>query len=410
MIRHLLAGTVCFALLACEPGGRFQVSPIEFTGAPGSGEPNLAVTPAGEVALTWFELRGEGDHALMLAVRSKGSWREPVTVVEKRDFFVNWADFPSFVALGDGTWAVHWLEKSGPGTYAYHVKVALSSDRGATWSEPIVPHRDRSETEHGFVSMVPFGANGAGVVWLDGRNMRAGEAGEAGVAESDAHGMGSGAMTVRFTNLAADGSVGPDVLLDDRACECCQTALARTASGLVAAYRDRSPEEIRDIAVVRYMNGAWSEPARVAEENWHIPGCPVNGPQLSALGDTVAIAWYTAADNVQRVHVAFSTDAGATWSVPVRVDDGDPAGRVDIEILGGDAAVVVWLERDEGETAEIRARRVTRAGAADPPWTVAVTRSSRGSGFPRMARAGNELVFAWTVLGEDGGVRVASAR
>jgi hypothetical protein len=405
MMRHVVIAAASVAALACEPPPAFELSAVEFAGPPGSGEPNLAVTTRGDVALTWFERRGADNHALMLAVRSDGRWNAPMTVAEDREFFVNWADFPSFVALGDGTWAVHWLEKSGPGTYAYHVKVALSSDRGVTWSEPIVPHRDSSETEHGFVSLVPFG-EGAAAVWLDGRNMGAGEAGEV----EDAHGMGGGAMTIRFTTVAADGTLGPDVLLDERACECCQTALVRTASGLVAAYRDRSPEEIRDIAVVRYSDGAWSEPARVAEENWHIPGCPVNGPQLSAIGDTVAIAWYSAADNVQRVSVAFSTDAGATWSAPVRVDAGDPAGRVDIELLDGDAAVVVWLERAEGETADIRARRVTREGTVDRPWTMASTHSSRGSGFPRMMRVRDELIFAWTRLGDDGGVRVASAK
>jgi len=41
---------------------------------------------------------------------------------------VNWADFPSFVELADGSWAVHWLEMLGEGHYAYGVQVALSRD------------------------------------------------------------------------------------------------------------------------------------------------------------------------------------------------------------------------------------------------------------------------------------------
>lgn len=400
-MRPALVIALCLATLGCEPRGGLNLT-VEFTGVPGSGEPNLAVTAAGDAVLTWFEPRTEDDHALMLTVRSGGQWSEPVTVAEGREFFVNWADFPSFVELGDGTWAVHWLEKSGPGTYAYHVKVALSKDRGVTWSAPVVPHRDQSDTEHGFVSMVPTD-DGAALVWLDGRAMQVSE---------HRRGMDDyirGAMSMRFTTFAPDGRLGPDVLIDDRTCECCQTALARTRQGLVAAYRDRSPEEIRDIAVARYVNRAWSEPKRVAADDWQIAACPVNGPQLSAVGDTVAIAWYTAADNLQRVRVAFSTDAGKTWSEPVRVDGGDPAGRVDIEMLDAHSALVVWLERAAGDGAEVRARRVAMDGTMDAPWTVAMTQSSRSSGFPRMVKAGDELLFAWTLLGEGGGVRVASA-
>lgn len=389
-------------LIACAPDEPpVTVGDIEFEGPPGSAEPFVAATADGRAVLTWFEPLDEeqGRWALRLAVRAAGGWSAPRTVVEGRAFFVNWADFPSFVELADGTWVVHWLEKSGPGTYAYHVKVALSHDEGRSWSAPVVPHRDDSDTEHGFVSMVPFGP-GASLVWLDGRAMHVKEGARG------AEDYIRGAMTVRATTLASDGSLGPDQLLDERTCECCQTALARTTSGLVAAYRDRSDAEIRDIAVVRYVDGAWSHPIRVAEDNWHIPGCPVNGPQLSAVGDTVAIAWYTAAENVQRVLTAFSTDAGASWSAPARVDEGDPAGRVDIEMLDGDAAVVVWVERRQGQQADIRARRVTRSGRLESPWTVSGTHGSRGSGFPRMTRVGDELVIAWTMLGDDGGVRV----
>ena len=48
--------------------------------------------------------------------------------------------------------------------------------------------------------------------------------------------------------------------------------------GPVAVYRDRSPEEIRDISVVRLVDGVWTEPAPVHADNWMIEGCPVNGP------------------------------------------------------------------------------------------------------------------------------------
>lgn len=401
-MRLVLVGCLASFLAGCSD--HYVMSEVEFQAGTGAGEPYLYATSDGRAVLTWLEPSGGERHALRLAVRGPAGWSEPRTVVESDRFFVNWADFPSFTELSDGSWAVHWLEKVAPDTYAYHVKLAMSRDEGATWSEPVVPHRDRSPTEHGFVSIVPHG-DGAALIWLDGRRM----VGGGGTVDGGAPAASPADMQLRFTTMSAGGTLGEDLLIDDRTCECCQTALARTTHGLVAAYRDRSPEEIRNIGVARYRDGVWSTPQIVADDNWYYPGCPVNGPQLATRGDTVAIAWYTAPEQRARVYVAFSTDGGATWGPPIQADDGDPLGRVDVHLADGATAIVVWLERLE-DNAEIRARRVTRSGKVGTAWTVAATTEARASGFPHMVRVGDELLFAWTVTGDDGGVRVAAAR
>lgn len=369
-------------------------------GPPGSGEPNFAVARDGSILFTWLE-PAEGERfALRVAVHRDGAWSSPRTIRESDAFFVNWADFPSILELPDGVWAVHWLQKV-PGTvYSYHVNLAFSRDRGATWSEPVVPHRDDSPTEHGFVSMVPWPGGGVGLVWLDGRAMSVPEGAHEGVGE----------MSVRFTSVTPDARRGDEVLLDDRACECCQTALARAGAGYVAAYRDRSAEEVRDVAVVRYADGAWGEPAHVADDGWRFPGCPVNGPALAAAGDTVAIAWYTEGSGRRAVYVAFSEDGARTFGAPVQVDGGEALGRVDVELLDDGSAVVTWLEAP-GRGGAVRARRVAPDGRAGRPRTIAEVSGARASGFARIARLGaDSLVFAWTETGDSGGVRVAAGR
>ncbi len=178
--------------------------------------------------------------------------------------------------------------------------------------------------------MAPVGDGFAAGVWLDGRGMTA--------AAADAE--PEGAMSLRATTVGRDGGLGPDVRLDDRTCECCQTSLVRTRRGLVAAYRDRSEREIRDIAVVRFVDGAWTPPSFVAVDSFYFPGCPVNGPQLSARGDTVVVAWFTAPERRPAVYAAYSFDGGASFGRPQRVDDGDPLGRVDVELLPDGRAAV----------------------------------------------------------------------
>ena len=54
-----------------------------------------------------------------------GAWSAPETVAAGKDWFVNWADFPSVAVLPDGALFAHWLRKSGPANHAYDVRVSL---------------------------------------------------------------------------------------------------------------------------------------------------------------------------------------------------------------------------------------------------------------------------------------------
>jgi hypothetical protein len=184
------------------------------------------------------------------------------------------------------------------------------------------------------------------------------------------------------------------VVLDPRVCDCCQTSAARARDALVVAYRDRSAAEVRDVATVRYAGGRWSEPAIVAADGWVINGCPVNGPAVAADGARVAVAWFSAPGDQGRVQVAFSSDSGASYAAPVRVDDGRPIGRVDVVLLASGDALVSWIEQ-AAPGAEVRLRTVSPSGRRGPALTVAPSSEARSSGFPRMERAGPEVVLAW---------------
>lgn len=374
------------------PPARELLSPA----AAGSGEPNLAVGPDGSVYLSWIEPAGESAHQLRFATRKRGAeWSEARTIAKGERWFVNWADFPAVLALPDGTLAAHWLARNGPSTYAYEVRVAISRDGGRTWSAGTVPHRDGTATEHGFVSLFPWDAGRAGLVWLDGRKT-AGQSGHAGTAE----------MALMHTTIAADGSLGPENLLDPRVCDCCQTAVAVTADATIVAYRDRSAAEVRDIATVRYADGRWSEPVVVGADNWEIHGCPVNGPALAAEGARVALAWFSAPAEQGRVQLALSSDSGRTFGRPVRVDDGRPIGRVDVVVLPGGDAIVSWLEQ-AAKGAEVRARRITAAGLRGPALTLAQSSEARSSGFPRLERSAREVTVAWRDAADPPRVRTA---
>lgn len=366
-----------------------------------SREPELNATHDGRVILSWVEKTGEKRYALRTSVHDGKGWSEPQTVSQGENWFVNWADFPSVVALANGSLAAHWLVKSASKTYAYNVNIAQSNDGGQTWSKPIVPHRDDTQTEHGFVSLIALPDGRLGAVWLDGRNMK-------DMKEGDEHAPATESMTLRYAAIEADGKLSDEAQLDERVCECCQTSAAMTSEGPIAVYRDRSPSEVRDISFVRQINGTWSAPKPVHAENWQINGCPVNGPSVAADGRRVVVAWFTGAAEMPHVKVAFSQDAGATFGQPIQVDDGETVGRVDTLLLRDGSALVCWLSGNVDGGA-IKVRRVRDDGTLGPPAVIAKTDISRSSGFPKMARLGDEVHFAWTEFGKPSHVRTATA-
>jgi hypothetical protein len=367
---------------------------------PGAGQPFLTPYPFGNgiVALSWLEPRAEGGHRLRLATLGEDlrEWSVPTTIAEGDSFFVNWADFPSVAFVGtprEPTVVAHWLWKVGAGTYAYQVRLALASRGGSAFSAPIVPHRDTTATEHGFVSLAPEG-NGFRAIWLDGRNTG---------------GEPPGPMTLRTANVHVDGMLSDERELDDRVCDCCATAVARTNRGLVVAYRDRSEEEVRDISVVRLVDGAWSAPRAVSRDGWKIAGCPVNGPALAAHGDRVTLAWFTAARDSPRVFIRVSEDGGATFGPAERMSAGSAVGRVDLASTRDGGVVVSWMEREEkGDGVKLVHRVRTAAGAWRPRRVVASLSGARSSGVPQVVVSGDRVVYAFTEAGKPSRIRLGS--
>ena len=362
-----------------------KVATLASPAAANSAQPHLSVSSRG-VLLSWIER--EGSRAtLKFAERTATGWSAPRAVAAGDDWFVNWADVPSVMRLSNGALAAHWLQRSGPGTYAYDVRLSRSTDEGRTWSTSVLPHSDGTKTEHGFASLFEMPGAGLGLIWLDGRAMH-----------GDSHSApaaGAGAMALQFGSFDRTWKQTAETPVDTRVCECCPTSAAVTADGPIVAFRNRSDGEIRDIVVSRLEGGRWTEPQPVANDGWHITGCPVNGPMIAARGRTVVVAWFTGAGQQNRSFAAFSSDAGRTFGAPIRLDDGGSLGRVDVDLLDDGSAIASWIEFASG-SAEFRFRRVEPSGGKSVAVKVAAMTSDRSAGFPRLARHKSELVFAWT--------------
>jgi hypothetical protein len=345
-----------------------------------SGEPYLFTDSNGNTFLSWIEV-SEGKNYLKFSKLENEKWSDAHVIRSGENWFVNWADYPLIAASGKQLMA-HYLGKSGEGTFAYDVMLTTSQDEGNTWSEPKAVHDDAKQAEHGFVSILPYGENFL-VAWLDGRNTVM-----EGMENHEGH---HGQMSIRAAVVDINGVKTNEWELDNRTCDCCQTGTALTDNGPIVIYRDRSDEEIRDMSIVRFVDGQWTEPKTIYADNWKIAGCPVNGPRVDAIGNNVAIAWFSSPEGNASVRVIFSTDGGATFGEPVKLDEGKAIGRVDVVMLDSDNAMVSWMEG-----AEIKAVKVNRNGTKGSSTNIASTSDARSSGFPQMTKSGNKLIFAWT--------------
>jgi hypothetical protein len=368
------------------------VTEIKSPAAAGSEAPNLTVGADGRVYLNWLEPVSTKGYALRYSVRGPQGWSAPKTIAQGTNWFVSPADFPSLSIMSDGTVAANWLVATGgPTSEAYDINVALSKDGGSTWGKPIVPHRDSKKRQHGFLSWVPTADTKLALIWLDGRNMPSEEEGN---------------MALMYTTIGANGTLGPEVQIDNRACECCKTALTTTSDGLIAVFRDRSEKEIRDISIARYANGRWSKPEDLSKDGWEIDGCPINGPAVSSNGKNVAVAWFTAPGDKPQVYLLMSADSGKTFGKKIRVDAGNPAGRTEVVSLASGDALVSWIERT-GQGPRLHVRRFDAKGVAAAPIDVSQAGGVSSGGFPKMVVSGKDIIVAWTDTTQPSHVRTA---
>lgn len=378
-------------LAACACSGAHPTDP---PAAAGSIAPRLSQS-GDRIVLSWVERDAAGVPTLRFAQRNSAAWDVPKTATRDALLAADSADIPSVVPIGDRGLAAHWTVKRNGASHARDLLAAVSRDGGTSWSQPTRPHRDDTESEHGMATILPTGPHDAfGICWLDGRSGALSEYGEGGT-------------SLYWADWTGEG-FSPEVLLDERACDCCKTSATLGPQGPLVAYRDRGESERRDLAVVRRDGTGWSAPKLVRGEGWSISACPTNGPSIAARGARVAVAWFTGADATPSVWVARSTDGGATFGSAVRIDGGAPVGRVEATMLADGSTAVVWLERN-GKDAEVRVRRVGPEGGLSAPVIVAKTSPARASGYPTLAATGPEdVLVAWIETGSPSRLRAAA--
>ena len=363
---------------------RLVVTAWELPPAKAAAQPDLSPAPDGTLLLSWVE----GSHAaqqLSSARFGHGRWQATQRIA-RGDYFGSSADAPHVRATPDGAVWAQWLRKTPAGGHALDVVLARSGDGGATWAEPVLVNLDGTPTEHGFGAMWPASAGGIGLAWLDGR------------ATGGEH--GSGATMVRASRFSASLQRSDEIAVDARSCDCCQMDAATTRRGQVLVYRDRSPGDVRDIAIARLEGGKWDTPRIVYADGWVMKACPINGPAVATHEGTVAVAWYTGAGGQGSVRLALSRDDGANFENATTLSRGPGViGNVDVA-LDAAAAWVLWRTESAAGGLLQLARVPLDGGPSQRIELARLKARGRGAGVPKLVASGGSVYAVWTDLAD----------
>ena len=360
------------------------VKEIPFLHENSNAQPSL-VSGEGSLSLSWISSNEGKKSTLNFSQFKEGKWINTQTMATGSDWFVNWADFPAH-AINENLILSSYLKKSDSGTYTYDVILSLQKLSGEKVKEDFLLHTDGVKAEHGFVSIIPNHNQGFFITWLDGRN----------TVDKDLDGYHK-PMTIRFAEITNKGDIIDESELDSATCDCCQTSIAVTNNGPVVVYRDRSEKEVRDIYIVRKTNGIWDDPIPVHNDGWKINGCPVNGPKVASNSNNLAVSWFTVSSENPTVNLSFSKSNGASFGTPIKINDEDAIGRVDVAFLNPQEVLVSYIEGDDVGT-YLRIKKVSIDGKVSAPITISKIDGGRNTGVPQLEILDNEAFIVWTVF------------
>jgi hypothetical protein len=419
MIRCFIYGFLVIILAGCHDDSHrltIEEIAIPYT-VNASSTPDLYVSPQGNIYLSWVS-QNHDTSSLLYSKFESNQWTKAKVAATGRDWFVNWADFPSLATFPSSEYSVlaHYLEMTDTtGAYHYGVKLALSRDAGDRF-RIIDSLHDSRPGEHGFASMVPYSFDKILIAWLDGGNQAA-SAPETGHHDAAMSHVGA-AMQLKSSMVDFDGHILQPMMVDERVCDCCQTDACMTPKGPILVYRNRTEDEIRDIYYTIFTDGHWSTPKAIHDDQWKINGCPVNGPAIGAFGNRVAIAWYTEAGGAPSIKLAYSENAGLTFSKPFPIPTRHTLGRLDLVWKDEAHILVSFLDKQaiDSEAATIKLYEFSIIDGRSRIYELDQVSSKRKSGIPKMEKyyplpsGESNLIMAYTQIQSDGSTRIKTIK
>ncbi|MEZ5285721.1 MAG: hypothetical protein R2712_13125 [Vicinamibacterales bacterium] len=285
------------------------------------------------------------------------------------------------------------------------IKLARSIDGGQTFSEGEALQAPGAPGDRGWHAMALDADGAAHVMWLDHRGLTTSKAGDHAGHEAEA--MDGLAMALKSgLYYSRDGAPERELV---KVCYCCKVAMAAGPGGaLYTAWRQVYAGNIRDIAFLASTDGGrtFGEPTRVSEDDWHLAGCPDDGPAMSLSADGgVHIVWPTVIGGPEpegAIFYAVSHD-GRAFGRRVRVPTlGSPRPMHPQVLTSGGRVFAAWDEVIDGvRQAAVRTIAVDADGRLQAGAVERLGAAGNSSSYPVLIGATRGPLAIW-VSGQPG--------
>ena len=183
--------------------------------------------------------------------------------------------------------------------------------------------------------------------------------------------------------------------IDESSCSCCwNRVLTGPDEQINVLYRDRDP---RDMALAQSKDGGknWRRASTVGDFNWAFDGCPHNGGSLAWARDRLQALVWTGKESKAGLYYLYSSDNGASWSVPRAMGSESKSlpFHSDIAALDDEHFLAIWDARDaNGSTVMI-----SESFDHGIHWSFARRISTPGSSaqFPRIVATPAGFLAIW---------------
>jgi hypothetical protein len=164
---------------------------------------------------------------------------------------------------------------------------------------------DRASTAYaGFPTLAAAHAGNVYVAWLDERDKAVPE----------------GSSSVYFSQSTDHGvTFSRNMRIAGSACACCRPQLYVGPSGdIYLAWRQVFGGDVRDMVLAHSKDGGktFSQPVRVAVDNWVLHACPDVGPAIGVSNGRLYVAWYSEGRQQSGIRLAVSKNGGVSFALP----------------------------------------------------------------------------------------------
>ncbi len=295
------------------------------------------------------------------------------------------------IAIGpEGNLYVTWTQGLAK-PYTGYIWFARSTDKGKTFSTPVIVHQDRAEITHRFDALTVAENGRVYVAWVDKRNL---------VAAKAQNKPYDGAAIYYAYSDDGGASFSQEQKLADSSCECCRIAITTNATGnAVAMWRHLFDGGVRDHAIAKFADKPVTDVKRASFGGWKIDACPHHGPAIARGGDWGwHMAWFDGGD---KAGLFYARMDGEAWV-------SSPAKRFgNVEQQAGHPALMsqgeqVWLVWKElTDTSSII--RMATSDDGGRSWNDAVTLAETAgkSDHPQLLMTEGVVYLGWNTA-KDG--------